>query len=276
MKRSLQAADRRRGRSADMKQWKVSDMVTDETVRAQTPETGRDTAPTIPLKSARKQAILEVLVFLFLIVPSMVLSFFVTRQGKVNFVFVSVSTILRDLALVCLILFFLWRNGEPVSVVGWRSRHLERNIFFGVVLYLPLVFVLSLVEQLLSAAGLSQPAVPAPSLFDIRGRWEIALAVTLIAVVAVSEETIFRGYLTARLSTATRSTTAAVLLSAVIFALGHGYEGSLGVVTVGVMGLAFNLIYLWRKSLVTPIVLHFLQDFTAIIVLRYLQGAPSA
>jgi len=26
----------------------------------------------------------------------------------------------------------------------------------------------------------------------------------------------------------------------------------------------------------TPIVLHFLQDFTAIILLRYLQGAPSA
>jgi membrane protease YdiL (CAAX protease family) len=58
---------------------------------------------------------------------------------------------------------------------------------------------------------------------------------------------------------------------AAIFALGHGYEGSLGVVTVGVMGLVFNLIYLWRKSLVAPIVLHFLQDFTAIVLAPYLQ-----
>lgn len=251
-------------------------MIAGETVQAQTPEISRDTARLAPFKSTRKEALLEVLVFLFLIVPSMVLSFFVTRQGKVSFVFVSISTILRDLALVCLILFFLWRNGEPVSVIGWRSRRLERNIFLGVVLYFPLLFVLSLVEQLLSAAGLSQPAVPGPALFDIRGRWEIALAVLLVAVVAISEETIFRGYITNRLQIATKSTTAAVPLSAVIFALGHGYEGSLGVATVGIMGLAFNLIYLWRKSLVTPVVLHFLQDFIAIIVVRYLQGAPSA
>jgi hypothetical protein len=34
---------------------------------------------------------------------------------------------------------------------------------------------------------------------------------------------------------------AAVVLSAVIFVLGHGYEGSAGVVTVGAMELAFAL-----------------------------------
>ena len=247
-----------------------------ETLQMQTPETGPETVRMPPLRPARKEATIEVLVFLFLIVPSMLLSFFVTRQGGVSFVFVSVSTILRDLALVSLILFFLWRNGEPVGVIGWRSRQLERNIFLGAVLYLPLIFVISLIEQLLAAAGLPQPSVPVPSLFAIRGHWETALAVVLVAVVAISEETIFRGYLTARLQTATKSTAAAVLLSAVVFALGHGYEGSLGVVTVGIMGLAFSLIYLWRQSLVTPIVLHFLQDFTAIILLRYLHGAPSA
>jgi hypothetical protein len=130
-------------------------MITDEAVQVQASETDRETVRVAPFRSTRKEVALEVLVFLFLIVPSMALSFFVTRQGKVNFVFVSVSTILRDLAL------------------------------------------------------------------------------------------------------------------------GHGYEGSLGVVTVGIMGLAFNLVYLWRRSLVTPMVLHFLQDFIAIIALRYLQGAPS-
>jgi membrane protease YdiL (CAAX protease family) len=241
-----------------------------------TTDTGRDSIPAVPARPIGREAILEVGVFLFLIVPSMVPSFFVTRQGKVDFVFVAVSTIFRDLALVSLILFFFWRDAEPVTKLGWTLRQLDRNIFLGLILYLPLVFVISLVEQLLVAAGLSQPSVPAPSMFDMQGRWEVALAVILVVVVAVSEETIFRGYLVARLQTVTRSTAVAVLLSAAIFAMGHGYEGSLGVVTIGIMGLIFNLIYLWRKSLVTPIVLHFLQDFTAIILLRYLQGAPSA
>ena len=122
--------------------------------------------------------------------------------------------------------------------------------------------------QLLTAIGLSSSAEPGPSFFHVGGRWEVALAVVLVAVVAVSEETIFRGYLVRRLQAATSSTTAAVLLSSVIFALGHGYEGSLGAVTVGVMGLIFALLYLWRQSLIVPIVLHFLQDFLAIVVAR--------
>jgi membrane protease YdiL (CAAX protease family) len=42
-------------------------------------------------------------------------------------------------------------------------------------------------------------------------------------------------------------------------------------VTVGVMGLIFALLYLWRQSLIVPIVLHFLQDFLAIVVAPYLQ-----
>jgi membrane protease YdiL (CAAX protease family) len=65
----------------------------------------------------------------------------------------------------------------------------------------------------------------------------------------------------------TTSPATAALLSAAIFALGHGYEGSAGVVTVGVMGLAFGLVYKWRKSLVAPIVMHFLQDFIGIVLL---------
>ncbi len=228
-------------------------------------------APDVHVRFARKEALLEVLVFLFLIVPSMALSFFVTRQGKVNFAFIAVSTILRDLALVCLILFFVWRNGEPIGMLGWRRRHLGRDILLGILLYVPLVSAIGLLESLLHEAGLPEPSTPGPSLFDIRGRWEVVLAVVLVVVVAVSEETIFRGYLILRLRTVTRSTVAALVLSSVIFALGHGYEGSLGVVTIGIMGLIFSLIYLWRKSLVTPIVLHFLQDFIAIVVVRYLR-----
>ena len=222
-------------------------------------------------RPARKESLLEVCVFLSLIVPSMALSFFVTRQGKVDFVFVAVSTILRDFALVCLILFFAWRNGEPMSMLGWRYRNFGRDVLLGLALYLPLVYVIGWLEWLLEAAGLSQPSVPRPSFFNIQGRWEVALAVVLVVVVAVSEETIFRGYLILRLRVVTRSAAAAVVLSSAVFALGHGYEGSLGVVTIGAMGLLFSLVYLWRKSLVAPIVLHYLQDFIAIVVVHYLQ-----
>ena len=220
---------------------------------------------------SRRAIVLELCVFLFLIVPSMVLSFFAAGADKISFVLLAISTIFRDLALVSLILFLAWRDKEPVSRLGLSVKNLDSDILLGFVLYIPFLFVIGLVEQLLTAIGFSSSSEPGPSFFHVGGRWEVALAVVLVAVVAVSEETIFRGYLVRRLQAATSSTTAAVLLSSIIFALGHGYEGSLGAVTVGVMGLIFALLYLWRQSLVVPIVLHFLQDFLAVVVAPYLQ-----
>ncbi len=66
----------------------------------------------------RRRELLEVLVLLFLIVPSMFLSFSVVRQGGLGFVVTAWATIGRDLGLVSLIVFFLWRNGEPVDRIG--------------------------------------------------------------------------------------------------------------------------------------------------------------
>jgi membrane protease YdiL (CAAX protease family) len=49
--------------------------------------------------------------------------------------------------------------------------------------------------------------------------------------VAVAEETIFRGYLILRFRAVTGRTSAAVLLSSIVFSLGHGYEGMAGVIS---------------------------------------------
>jgi hypothetical protein len=68
----------------------------------------------------RKEQVLEISAFLFLIVPSMALSFFAIKQGRLSFSLSAVATILRDLSLVSLILFFLWRNREPVRLIGWN------------------------------------------------------------------------------------------------------------------------------------------------------------
>jgi membrane protease YdiL (CAAX protease family) len=217
----------------------------------------------------RTQAV-EVSVFLFLIVPSLVLSLFVIRQGGLGFVITAVATILRDLGLVVLIFYFLWRNGEGVARIGWSLRRVWKELILGVALFVPVFFGAGLLEWALLRAGLSSPTTPLPSALTARGAAEGPLAVVLVAVVAVAEETIFRGYLLLRFQALLRSPVWAVLLSSLIFSLGHGYEGSAGLVTVGVMGAAFAVVYLWRGSLVAPVVMHFLQDFLGIVLLPLL------
>jgi membrane protease YdiL (CAAX protease family) len=219
---------------------------------------------------SRREQFFEVSVFLFLIVPSLALSFFAIKQGTLSFVLTAVATILRDLALVSLILFFIWRNREAITRIGWTLKNGWRDIVLGIVLFIPFFFGASLLENALHQAGFSVPSTPTPSFLAAQGITEIVLAFVLVVVVAIAEETIFRGYLILRFRGLAASPVVAILLSAFVFSLGHGYEGTAGVVTVGAMGAVFAIIYVWRKSLVAPMVMHFLQDFIGIVLLPLL------
>lgn len=213
----------------------------------------------------------EVAVFLLLIVPSMVLGYFAVSQGAVDFTLTAYATILRDLGLVALILYFAWRNRESLRDLGlrWKGRA-WREIGLGLVLFVPFFYVTSWVEHLFVSLGLSVPKESNPIAVPASTATEIALGTLLVVVVAFSEELIFRGYLIDRFRGSGLGTTGAVILSTVVFALGHGYEGTAGVATVGVMGLIFAVVYLWRRSLTTSMTLHFLQDFLVVVALPLL------
>ncbi len=210
--------------------------------------------------------VIEVLVFLFLIVPSMVLSFLVqTKLGGLDFFSTASVIIFRDLALVSLVFYFIWRNGETLRDLGWTWKNGWHDVFLGLALFLPFTFVANVLESFLRNAGLSLPA-GSPAFLTVHGSHEIVLGMVLVIIVALVEETIFRGYLLLRFQGGHLRPLAAAMFSSVIFSLGHGYEGTAGIVTVVYMGLTFALIYLWRGSLVTPVILHFLQDFSGIVL----------
>jgi membrane protease YdiL (CAAX protease family) len=213
---------------------------------------------------------IEFLVFLFLIVPSMLLSFFITRQRELGFPLVATGTILRDLALVALVLFFIWRNRERLASIGVTLKNGWEDVLLGIGLFIPVFFSAGVLQFALKSLGFSSAAMKLPKFLTPHGPFEYALALALVAVVAVAEETIFRGYIINRLGLFSRSPIFVVLASAAIFSLGHGYEGFSGVLIVGWLGVVFALVYLWRRSLVAPVVMHFLQDFVGIILVPLL------
>lgn len=215
--------------------------------------------------------LLELVVFLFLVAPSSALSFFAVKQGNIGFVLVAVATILRDLGLVGLVVFFVWRNREGLPSIGWVFRSRLPDVFLGLALFVPTFVVASGLERWLLTVGFKTPATPLPQLQAVGGLGHSILGVILVATVAFAEETIFRGYLILRLRNLTSSPAAAVLISTAVFSLGHGYEGSAGLVTVAFLGLVFALVFLWRRSLVAGMTIHFLQDFIGIVLIPLLK-----
>ena len=122
--------------------------------------------------------------------------------------------------------------------------------------------------------GLSNPHTTLRSALSVHEWWQVPLAVLLVAVVAIVEETIFRGYLLLRFRAVTGNLWIAVLLSTVIFTAGHSYEGGAGMAAVTVLGLIFVALYLSTRSLIASIVVHFLFDLVGVVVVPMLVKHP--
>ena len=218
-----------------------------------------------PAHPASKIQAIEVGVFLFLIVPSIGLSFLTVKPESLTFPVLAFASMLKGLALVSLVLYFIWRNGETFSSIGCTWHKGWREIALGLALFLPLIYGIGLLQSLLRKAGLSFMQAP-PSYLVPDGTWQIVLAFAFLMVVAISEEVIFRGYLILRFRALLDNRTAALLLSSAIFSIGHGYQQSGGVIAVGILGLVFGMVYLWRGNLLAPMVMHFLQNFLGVIL----------
>lgn len=203
--------------------------------------------------------------FLLVLLPWMGFATIGARPQDLNFFTVAVVVIFHDVALMVLAVYLVWRNGEGIAAVGWIRTGAMREFVIGAALFIPMTIGVSLIEALLQATGLAQPA-KTPSYLLPQGGGDYALALLLLIVVAISEETIFRGYLLRRFSQVTGSRWIGVAVTSAIFALGHAYQGPLGVVAVGVIGVILALVYLKRGSLIAPITMHFIQDFIGLIV----------
>lgn len=218
-----------------------------------------------PLPGSRRLYRLETLVFLLVLLPWMGFSLAGASPERLEFALVAIVIMLHDLALTALALYLVWRGGEGIGAIGWSGRNAGREALLGVALFVPLFVGVALIQALLRAAGFAEPHPP-PAFLLPGTPGERVLALLLLLIVAVAEETVFRGYLLRRLRQASGSRAFAVVLSTVIFAFGHTYQGTLGTVAVAVIGAAFALIYLWRGSLVAPVVMHFIQNFLGLMV----------
>jgi membrane protease YdiL (CAAX protease family)/DNA-binding beta-propeller fold protein YncE len=230
----------------------------------------------IPGEPSRREQIFEVSIFLlFLIIPMAFGALFFLhkpeKQAELDFFWMAISSMFELLVLVALIVFFAWRNKEPMGRFGWNFKNGWRDIGLGIVLYFPLILgigllglVIAYLWQLVFPVPLKgAPQIPA---FLIPQKGETWLAFIFICVVATCEEFIFRGYLLRRFQAIFGTTMAAILLSSAIFAVGHFYQGFQRIVLFFFVGIFYAVLTLRRQSLVSPIVLHFLQNIMIVLI----------
>jgi membrane protease YdiL (CAAX protease family) len=100
---------------------------------------------------------------------------------------------------------------------------------------------------------------------------EVFLWICLSATAGFCEEVLFRGYFQKQFTRLLRNKWVALVVVSIIFGLGHGYEGPQRMVLIALLGLAFGIMSLLRKSLRPAMMAHTLQDTISGLLLRALR-----
>ena len=93
-----------------------------------------------------------------------------------------------------------------------------------------------------------------------RGFVEVPLWIALSLSAGFCEELVFRGYLQRQFGALARNRPAGVVLQAVLFGVGHAYEGLGAVAKIIAFGLLYGSVALWRRSLRPGMIAHAWSD----------------
>lgn len=172
------------------------------------------------------------------------------------------------IAVVCtliLVTLLLRRDGS-----NWRALGMRLPAGLGQWTMLPFLIIAAMAATFVLAVFLL-PAltgvIPAgqagtEAFAFLRGDIVVFLAFMLFVAwgtAAFGEEMLFRGFLLDRMETffggGRLALAAALLGQAVLFGLGHGYQGWYGIVLTGTIGLAMGLVYLAGRRWLLPVIL---------------------
>ena len=95
----------------------------------------------------------------------------------------------------------------------------------------------------------------------------LLIFIALSNVAGFVEEVLFRGYLQRQITAISGNIYVGLIVSAVIFGAGHGYEGSRRMVLIVILGLMFGLLARWCKSLRPGMIGHaFFDSFQGVLL----------
>jgi uncharacterized protein len=233
------------------------------------------TIPESPINRSETVASTVHTVFLLIVLAAVCALGYVSvhRQAVVhnpNRLLFYLPTMAWEWIVVGYIYWGLRRHGKSFQNIAgkrWKSASeffLDIGIAFA--FWIAAIIILSIVSHLVHATGMAEAA----RLLAPQDWLESIVWVGLAVTAGICEETIFRGYLQRQFVAWTGSAPFGVVLSAVLFGLGHVYQGAKATIVIGVYGLMFGILAEVRQNLRPGIITHAWHDAITGLIIRFL------
>ena len=144
-----------------------------------------------------------------------------------------------------------WASGKEV----WRDIRIAVVVW---ILFLLIEVAGGVIFRALGSSAAKVAAVLLP-----HAVWELPAWAALAASAGFCEEFVFRGYLQEQSKRLTGSAAAAIIIQAIFFGFGHGYQGWASMLTIILIGVMFGIVAMMRKSLAPTMIAHGWADFIA-------------
>lgn len=178
-----------------------------------------------------------------------------------------VPVIIYEWFLVVFVWFGIRIGGVTVSkLIGgrWlRAKDIAIDIGLGLLMVIAMLILGGTLGRVLGPGHGKGSSIILPE-----GGFELAVWVVVAFTAGVVEEFVCRGYLQTQLARLGLPVSAAILAQAMIFSVGHIYEGVNAVIVITVYAVLFGLLAWWRRSLRPGMIGHFCFDFLAAFLPR--------
>jgi membrane protease YdiL (CAAX protease family) len=177
----------------------------------------------------------------------------------------AVLGIVPHVGIVFPVLYLISRSQEPLSVFGFTPMKWWQDSFAVVgllVLDHVLYYLLCLmIDRLIDPSSYNSLKLSSSQLFPRpAGFAEYLLLVVFSAANGFSEELVMRGYLIPRFERLLDSTPKSIMLTSVLFAAYHVYQGLDGFMNCLIGGLLYGVFFCWLRRLWPLIVGHTVYD----------------
>lgn len=168
-------------------------------------------------------------------------------------------------------LLYRWTTGKGLQQMGVSLENWRADVLIGLGVGL-LIGLSTFLEIALKGVWGTDTLQAAQSFTGSPGRL-ISGLIAGILFGGVAEELYYRGHviysLRNLLGNHNWSVVVAATISAIMFGMAHGHQGTVGIIATGVFGAGYAILYLWRKRLTASIVAHATADVVGILIVYF-------